>query len=209
MTDNNTVSISIKETNNILQDNSINNEDIILIDSDCSNKTLNYDYDRPVTARNKDENYLSESPNENQPHKELKIIQLLASDNKGEAPESQETYFDIEESVPKQQDCDVNNYDEDSKVGIYNMNKVICILKIDFPLIIKNDYYCWLCHSEGDMICCDNCPRVYHKKCLNSNIANDANKNGEDDKCFAFSDDSEWTCPECIVSTICIYKAEF
>ncbi|XP_059165862.1 MYND-type zinc finger-containing chromatin reader ZMYND8-like isoform X2 [Physella acuta] len=45
----------------------------------------------------------------------------------------------------------------------------------------KNDYFCWICHKEGLVICCELCPRVYHSKCLSceSNVPDD------------------WVCPEC------------
>ncbi|WAR17814.1 PKCB1-like protein [Mya arenaria] len=29
-----------------------------------------------------------------------------------------------------------------------------------------NDYFCWLCHKEGTLVCCELCPRVYHSRCL-------------------------------------------
>ncbi|KAJ8321843.1 hypothetical protein KUTeg_000314 [Tegillarca granosa] len=45
----------------------------------------------------------------------------------------------------------------------------------------RNDYFCWLCHKEGTVVCCELCPRVYHSKCLElgSNLPQD------------------WVCPEC------------
>ena len=30
----------------------------------------------------------------------------------------------------------------------------------------QNDCYCWICHKEGDVICCETCPRVFHLKCI-------------------------------------------
>ncbi|KAK3749084.1 hypothetical protein RRG08_034057 [Elysia crispata] len=45
----------------------------------------------------------------------------------------------------------------------------------------KNDYFCWLCHKEGLVVCCDLCPRVYHIKCL-----------GRSDEPA-----KDWVCPEC------------
>ncbi|CAF2527477.1 unnamed protein product [Rotaria sp. Silwood2] len=44
-----------------------------------------------------------------------------------------------------------------------------------------NDLYCFECHDEGDVICCDSCPRVYHSKCLG----------------LTTLPDGDWTCPEC------------
>ncbi|XP_078331384.1 uncharacterized protein LOC111122145 isoform X3 [Crassostrea virginica] len=45
----------------------------------------------------------------------------------------------------------------------------------------RNDYFCWLCHKEGTVICCELCPRVYHTKCLE--ISRELPK--------------DWVCPEC------------
>ncbi|KAK3088501.1 hypothetical protein FSP39_019930, partial [Pinctada imbricata] len=45
----------------------------------------------------------------------------------------------------------------------------------------RNDYFCWLCHKEGTVVCCELCPRVYHTRCLEvtDNLPKD------------------WVCPEC------------
>ena len=48
----------------------------------------------------------------------------------------------------------------------------------------RNDYFCWLCHKEGMVVCCELCPRVYHARCLD--LDTDLPK--------------EWVCPECEVS---------
>ncbi|XP_060064439.1 MYND-type zinc finger-containing chromatin reader ZMYND8-like isoform X2 [Ylistrum balloti] len=45
----------------------------------------------------------------------------------------------------------------------------------------RNDYFCWLCHKEGTVICCELCPRVYHTKCLN----------------LGLKLPKDWVCPEC------------
>ena len=48
---------------------------------------------------------------------------------------------------------------------------------------VHSDGYCWLCHKEGEVICCEACPRVFHIKCiqLDSSPAED------------------WVCPECVL----------
>ena len=28
-----------------------------------------------------------------------------------------------------------------------------------------NEDYCSVCHNGGDLVCCDTCPRVFHKIC--------------------------------------------
>ncbi|KAF2349142.1 Zinc finger FYVE/PHD-type [Trinorchestia longiramus] len=34
-----------------------------------------------------------------------------------------------------------------------------------------NDNYCWECHREGEFICCEMCPRVFHLRCANLDSA--------------------------------------
>lgn len=46
---------------------------------------------------------------------------------------------------------------------------------------INNDSYCWICHKEGNVLCCEGCPRVFHLRCL-----------GEDEE-----PPGDWVCPEC------------
>ncbi|XP_035863874.1 protein kinase C-binding protein 1-like isoform X5 [Sander lucioperca] len=48
----------------------------------------------------------------------------------------------------------------------------------------RNDFYCWLCHREGQVLCCELCPRVYHAKCLK----------------LPAEPEGDWFCPECEVS---------
>ncbi|XP_064596606.1 MYND-type zinc finger-containing chromatin reader ZMYND8-like isoform X2 [Liolophura sinensis] len=45
----------------------------------------------------------------------------------------------------------------------------------------KNDYFCWMCHREGNVIVCKVCPRVYHTKCLG----------------LQSNQPKDWVCPEC------------
>ncbi|KAK6167767.1 hypothetical protein SNE40_021721 [Patella caerulea] len=46
----------------------------------------------------------------------------------------------------------------------------------------KNDYFCWMCHKDGELVGCELCPRVFHTKCLGI-IDNDLPK--------------DWVCTEC------------
>uniref|UniRef100_A0A8C6A563 Protein kinase C-binding protein 1 n=1 Tax=Marmota marmota marmota TaxID=9994 RepID=A0A8C6A563_MARMA len=45
----------------------------------------------------------------------------------------------------------------------------------------RNDFYCWVCHREGQVLCCELCPRVYHTKCLR----------------LTLEPEGDWFCPEC------------
>ena len=46
-----------------------------------------------------------------------------------------------------------------------------------------NDAYCWICHKEGVVICCETCPRVFHLKCIQ----------------LEASPAEDWVCPECVL----------
>jgi len=50
-------------------------------------------------------------------------------------------------------------------------------------LDILSDGYCWTCHKEGDVICCETCPRVFHLKCIQ----------------LESSPAEDWVCPECVL----------
>lgn len=50
-----------------------------------------------------------------------------------------------------------------------------------------HDWYCWECHKAGEVIACEFCPRVFHKKCAHSGTV----INGK------------WKCPSCQV----LYKS--
>lgn len=45
----------------------------------------------------------------------------------------------------------------------------------------RNDFYCWICHKEGEVLCCELCPRVFHATCLN----------------MTEEPEGDWFCPEC------------
>ncbi|XP_077191658.1 MYND-type zinc finger-containing chromatin reader ZMYND8 isoform X5 [Paroedura picta] len=50
----------------------------------------------------------------------------------------------------------------------------------------RNDFYCWVCHREGQVLCCELCPRVYHAKCLK----------------LTAEPEGDWFCPECEKITV-------
>ncbi|XP_075384773.1 MYND-type zinc finger-containing chromatin reader ZMYND8 isoform X13 [Tenrec ecaudatus] len=50
----------------------------------------------------------------------------------------------------------------------------------------RNDFYCWVCHREGQVLCCELCPRVYHAKCLR----------------LPSEPEGDWFCPECEKITV-------
>uniref|UniRef100_A0A673LQ73 Protein kinase C-binding protein 1-like n=1 Tax=Sinocyclocheilus rhinocerous TaxID=307959 RepID=A0A673LQ73_9TELE len=50
----------------------------------------------------------------------------------------------------------------------------------------RNDFYCWVCHREGQVLCCELCLPVYHAKCLK----------------LAAEPEGDWFCPECEKITV-------
>ncbi|XP_055043877.2 protein kinase C binding protein 1, like isoform X2 [Misgurnus anguillicaudatus] len=89
------------------------------------------------------------------------------------------------------------------KPGLVNTNKDQCELRhgpfyyVKQPALTtdpvdvvpqdgRNDFYCWLCHREGQVLCCELCPRVYHAKCLK----------------LAAEPEGDWFCPECEKITV-------
>ena len=45
----------------------------------------------------------------------------------------------------------------------------------------QNDNACWECHREGQFICCEMCPRVFHLKCAG----------------IETEPEEDWACSEC------------
>uniref|UniRef100_UPI00358E964A MYND-type zinc finger-containing chromatin reader ZMYND8-like isoform X4 n=1 Tax=Myxine glutinosa TaxID=7769 RepID=UPI00358E964A len=54
------------------------------------------------------------------------------------------------------------------------------------PQDSRNDFYCWICHREGQVLCCELCPRVYHARCLK----------------LPAEPEGDWFCPECEKVTV-------
>ena len=68
----------------------------------------------------------------------------------------------------------------------YCMKQPLPIDPVDVvPQDGRNDFYCWVCHREGQVLCCELCPRVYHAKCLR----------------LTSEPEGDWFCPECEVSS--------
>lgn len=53
-----------------------------------------------------------------------------------------------------------------------------------------NHFFCHMCSSTGDVICCDGCPKVYHVHCLPEGKSKDT------------IDKDPWFCPDCFVDPI-------
>ncbi|XP_065844246.1 MYND-type zinc finger-containing chromatin reader ZMYND8-like isoform X2 [Oscarella lobularis] len=47
----------------------------------------------------------------------------------------------------------------------------------------ENDSFCWICHCDGSLVCCDTCPRVFHSRCAGSSKS--------------AKPDEKWTCFVC------------
>ena len=66
---------------------------------------------------------------------------------------------------------------------IFHGMQVFYIANHSFLQDTQNDCYCWICHKEGEVICCETCPRVFHLKCIQLEIA----------------PTEDWVCPECVL----------
>ncbi|GAX10214.1 hypothetical protein FisN_3Lh411 [Fistulifera solaris] len=56
-----------------------------------------------------------------------------------------------------------------------------------------NQFWCQVCHEFGDVVCCDGCPRVYHKECIPLDNAARTSLDRDEDP---------WYCPECIDDSV-------
>ncbi|KAJ8409036.1 hypothetical protein AAFF_G00240570 [Aldrovandia affinis] len=84
----------------------------------------------------------------------------------------------------------VNSNKEQSELRhgpFYYMKQPLTTDPVDVvPQDGRNDFYCWVCHREGQVLCCELCPRVYHAKCLK----------------LAAEPEGDWFCPECEKITV-------
>ena len=51
-----------------------------------------------------------------------------------------------------------------------------------------NLFYCRICLGVGEVVCCDNCPQVFHPSCIPAGPSKSSLDN----------DDDPWYCPECV-----------
>ncbi|XP_049724708.1 protein kinase C-binding protein 1 isoform X2 [Elephas maximus indicus] len=83
-----------------------------------------------------------------------------------------------------------NNNKEQSELRhgpFYYMKQPLTTDPVDVvPQDGRNDFYCWVCHREGQVLCCELCPRVYHAKCLR----------------LTSEPEGDWFCPECEKITV-------
>ncbi|XP_059381017.1 uncharacterized protein LOC132116059 [Carassius carassius] len=62
---------------------------------------------------------------------------------------------------------------------------VKCSTKEEDMMAQKNDDECYVCHSEGDLVCCDECPRAFHSHCHLPAVHGDS--------------PGEWICTLCVL----------
>ena len=56
------------------------------------------------------------------------------------------------------------------------------------PVAKENDDDCSVCNRTGKLICCDGCPKAYHRRCLDRDSTNKADS------------DEDWFCPSCVLA---------
>ncbi len=60
----------------------------------------------------------------------------------------------------------------------------------------RQDWYCWHCHSGGEVLLCSGCQRVFHESCVKTEFGLDSAKVNMEGAA------PEWTCPFCKVRTL-------
>ncbi|XP_067220549.1 uncharacterized protein [Chanodichthys erythropterus] len=84
--------------------------------------------------------------------------------------------------------CCTSNGDNDSSRMTSRLKEAF---KKEFETVFKmaqtNDDVCYVCHSGGDLVCCDECPRAFHSHCHLPAVDEDS--------------PGEWICTFCVLRT--------
>ncbi|XP_050954135.1 SP110 nuclear antigen, tandem duplicate 4 isoform X1 [Labeo rohita] len=70
--------------------------------------------------------------------------------------------------------------------GVLELHMINCDCNVceDLNQYLQNDDACFICDSEGDLVCCDDCPRAFHSHCHLPAVDGD-------------SSGSKWSCTFC------------
>ena len=81
-----------------------------------------------------------------------------------------------------------NSFQGRKIILLYKINYNQCTSSLFSQELSKetHDWYCWKCHKSGEVILCDHCPRVFHRKCAQGGTASN----------------NKWKCPSCQVRAI-------
>ncbi|XP_053309278.1 protein kinase C-binding protein 1 isoform X7 [Spea bombifrons] len=105
----------------------------------------------------------------------------------GHSPQDSSTSPSKKKKKPGQLNNNNKDQSELRHGPFYYMKQPLTTDPVDVvPQDGRNDFYCWICHREGQVLCCELCPRVYHAKCLKLNA----------------EPEGDWFCPECEKITV-------
>ncbi|XP_058626821.1 nuclear body protein SP140-like protein isoform X3 [Onychostoma macrolepis] len=73
---------------------------------------------------------------------------------------------------------------------VLELHVVDCDCKIceDLDEYLQNDDVCFVCHSEGDLVCCDECPQAFHSHCHIPAVHGDSS--------------GQWSCTFCVMKNV-------
>uniref|UniRef100_A0A8C5MUX7 Zinc finger MYND-type containing 8 n=1 Tax=Leptobrachium leishanense TaxID=445787 RepID=A0A8C5MUX7_9ANUR len=105
----------------------------------------------------------------------------------GHSPQDSSTSPSKKKKKPGQINSNNKDQSELRHGPFYYMKQPLTTDPVDVvPQDGRNDFYCWVCHREGQVLCCELCPRVYHAKCLK----------------LTAEPEGDWFCPECEKITV-------
>ncbi|XP_051742390.1 nuclear body protein SP140-like protein isoform X2 [Ctenopharyngodon idella] len=127
----------------------------------------------------------------------------FASGSRGKCIRTEESWFTPEEFVKQEPTLTDGHWRKDIlchgktlnfllKKEILRIHSLLCecVKCSDQPedlMAQKNDDVCYVCHSVGDLVCCDECPRAFHSYCHLPAVDEDS--------------PGEWICTFCVLRT--------
>ncbi|KAK7175181.1 hypothetical protein R3I93_002169 [Phoxinus phoxinus] len=127
----------------------------------------------------------------------------FASGSRGKCIRTEESWFTPEEFVQQEPTLIDGHWKKDilchgktlnflHKKEILRIHSLLCeclkcSVQPDDLMAQKNDDECYACHSGGDLVCCDECPRAFHSHCHLPAVEGDSS--------------GEWICTFCVFRT--------
>ncbi|KAG1967298.1 nuclear body protein SP140-like protein [Pimephales promelas] len=125
----------------------------------------------------------------------------FASGSRGKCIRTEESWFTPEEFVKEEPTLTDGHWKKNIlchgktlnfllKKDILRIHSLLCECvkcRPEDPMAQKNDDECYTCHSGGDLVCCDECPRAFHSHCHLPAVDGDS--------------PGEWICTFCVFTT--------
>ncbi|ROL42893.1 Nuclear body protein SP140 [Anabarilius grahami] len=100
--------------------------------------------------------------------------------SRGKCIRTEESWFTLEEFVNQEPTLTDGHWKKDILCHGKTLNFLLKMAQ-------KNDDVCYVCHSEGDLVCCDECPRAFHSHCHLPAVYGES--------------PGEWICTFCVLRT--------